>query len=269
MNEREILQVNEANGIAKVTLNRPEAFNALSPSLVTRLRTYFQELIRRPSVRVVLLSGEGKHFCAGLDLKQSRWARTPGTDEMLEVQYGIRDVMLAMRRCPQPIIAILHGAASGGGFAMALASDIRLGTPDLRMNAAAIKLGLTGGDMGISYFLPRMIGSSAAAEYLLTGRFLEAQRAMDLGLLSRIGTKDDLEIEAMALADEMLCASPVGLRLTKDSLTHALDAGSLEAAMAIEDRQQVLCTQTPDFREGIQAFVEKRKPRSGTGVPKE
>ena len=105
---------------------------------------------------------------------------------MLEVQYGIRDVMLAMRRCPQPIIAILHGAASGGGFAMALASDIRLGTPDLRMNAAAIKLGLTGGDMGISYFLPRMIGSSAAAEYLLTGRFLEAQRAMDLELLSRI-----------------------------------------------------------------------------------
>lgn len=144
---------------------------------------------------------------------------------------------------------------------MALAADVRLGTPDLRMNAAAIKLGLTGGDMGISYFLPRMIGSSAAAEYLLTGRFLVAQRAFSLGLISRIGTTDELEREALVLAEEMLCATPLGLSLTKDGLTHALDASSLDAAMAIEDRQQVLCTQTPDFSEGIQAFVEKRKPR--------
>lgn len=261
VDENELLQVAEADGVARVTLNRPEAFNALSPQLVTRLREYFQELARRPSVRVVILAGAGKNFCAGLDLKQSCFDRTPGADEMMEIQYGIRDIMLAMRRCPQPIIAILQGAASGGGLALALAADVRLGTSDLRMNAAAIKLGLTGGDMGISYFLPRMIGSSAAAEYLLTGRFLVAQRAFSLGLISRIGTTDELEREALALAEEMLCATPLGLSLTKDGLTHALDASSLEAVMAIEDRQQVLCTQTPDFSEGIQAFVEKRKPR--------
>lgn len=263
MDTTKLLQIDEADGIARVRLNRPDSYNALSPQLVEQLRSYFQELARRPTVRVVILSGAGKHFCVGLDLKQSRLSHTPGAEEMMEVQYRIRDIMLAMRRCPQPIIAILQGAASGGGFAIALAADIRLGTADLRMNSAAIKLGLTGGDMGISYFLPRMIGSSAAAEYLLTGRFLEAQRALGLGLLSRIGTVDELEREALALAQDMLCATPLGLSLTKDGLTHALDASSLEAVMAVEDRQQVLCTQTADFGEGVQAFVEKRKPNYG------
>jgi enoyl-CoA hydratase/carnithine racemase len=170
-----------------------------------------------------------------------------------------------MRRCPQPVISIVQGAASGGGFALALASDIRLGTPDARMNAAFIRIGLTGCDMGVSYFLPRMVGSSVAAEYLLTGRFIEAPRALALGLFSTVGPLADLQFEARSLADDMLRATPLGLRLTKEGLGHAIDAGSLESVTALEDRQQVLCTMGEDFHEGVQAFLEKRAPRYRDG----
>jgi enoyl-CoA hydratase/carnithine racemase len=168
--------------------------------------------------------------------------------------------MLAMRRCPQPIVSIVQGSASGGGFALALASDIRLATPDARFNAAFIRIGLSACDVGVSYFLPRMVGSSVAAEYLLTGRFMSAQKAERLGLVSQVDELPALEAEAKLLCADMLRATPLGLRLTKDALNFTIDAPSLEAAIAIEDRNQVLCTQTPDFDEGVRAFLEKREP---------
>jgi enoyl-CoA hydratase/carnithine racemase len=168
--------------------------------------------------------------------------------------------MLAMRRFPQPIISIVQGAASGGGFALALASDIRLATPEARMNASFLRIGLTGCDMGVSYFLPRMVGSSVAAQYLLTGRFMDAQRAHALGLVSTVAPLPDLQQEAQALAEDMLRTTPLGLRFSKEALGLSLDMGSLEAVMAMEDRQQVLCTQTEDFQEGMQAFLQKRPP---------
>lgn len=248
--------------LARVTLDRPEALNALNPRLVAELREFFGSLNARSPARVVILRGAGRAFCAGLDLKamQAAGARK-SVGDMLEQQQSIRDIMLAMRRCPQPIISIVQGAASGGGFALALASDIRLLTPDARMNAAFIRLGLGGCDVGVSYFLPRMVGSSVAAEYLLTGRFIEAHRARELGLASMVAPLGELEVEAASLAADMLAATPLGLRLTKDALGHAIDAGSLEAVVALEDRNQVLCTQGEDFEEGIAAFLGKRKPR--------
>jgi enoyl-CoA hydratase/carnithine racemase len=154
----------------------------------------------------------------------------------------------------------VHGAASGGGFALALASDIRLATPEARMNASFLRIGLTGCDMGVSYFLPRMVGSSVAAQYLLTGRFMDAQRAHALGLVSTVAPLPDLQQEAQALAEDMLRTTPLGLRLSKEALGLSLDMGSLEAVMAMEDRQQILCTQTEDFQEGMQAFLQKRPP---------
>jgi enoyl-CoA hydratase/carnithine racemase len=178
----------------------------------------------------------------------------------LALQQSIRNIVLAMRRCPQPIIGIVQGAASGGGLALALACDIRLMTPDARMNAAFIKVGLTGCDIGVSYFLNRMVGTSVAAELILTGRFIDATRAAGLGLVSRVDTLPQLHEEARALANDMLATSPLGLRLTKDALNHAIDAPSLEAVIALEDRQQVLCTQTPEFAEAVRAFLEKRPP---------
>lgn len=165
-----------------------------------------------------------------------------------------------MRRCPQPIIALIDGAASGGGFALALASDVRVATPTLKMNAAFIKIGLSACDIGVSYFLPRMVGSSVAAELMLTGRFLRADRALALGVVSAVVEPHMLEAEGRQLVDEMLRTTPLGLRLTKEALNHAIDAQGLEAQIAMEDRNQILCAQGEDFGEGVRAFLEKRPP---------
>ena len=256
----DILDIQEQGGVLRLTMNRPERLNALNSALATALRECFQGLYRRSDIRVVILQGAGASFCAGLDLKEQQPGKEVGTSDMLAVQYSIRDIMLAMRRCPQPIISIVQGAASGGGFALALASDIRLATPDARMNASFLRIGLTGCDMGVSYFLPRMVGSSVAAQYLLTGRFMDAARAHALGLVSTVAPLSELQQGAQALADDMLRTTPLGLRLTKEALGLSLDMGSLEAVMAMEDRQQVLCTQTEDFQEGLQAFLQKRPP---------
>lgn len=256
-----VLQVREDGAVAWLTLNRPERLNALNPALVQALLAYFQALYRRPELRVVVLLGAGSAFCSGLDLKEAPDARALGVPRMLELQRDLRDIMIAMRRCPQPIISLVQGAASGGGFALALASDIRLATPDARFNAAFIRIGLSACDVGVSYFLPRMVGSSVAAHYLLTGRFMDAARAHTLGLVSTLAHGPELLQEAQALADDMLRASPLGLRLTKDALGHAVDAAGLEAVVALEDRNQILCSQTDDFQEGIAAFLGKHPPR--------
>lgn len=258
----EHLQVELRGEVAWVTLNRPERLNALNTQLARELREFFGGLDARSQARVVVLRAAGRAFCAGYDLKDADVGGR-GVEDMLQVQYGIRDIMVAMRRCPQPVIGIVQGAASGGGFALALACDVRLATPDARMNAAFIRLGLSGCDMGVSYFLPRMVGASVASEYLLTGRFMDAQRALALGLVSRIGSVAELEAETQALADDMLLATPLGLRLTKEALRHAIDGPSMEAVMAMEDRNQILCTQGRDFAEGIAAFLEKRRPNFG------
>lgn len=256
-----VLELREEGGIAWLTMNRPERLNAMNPELVQALRAYFEGLNARSSARVVVLQGAGRAFCAGLDLKdQVGGPEKPSVPEVLDQQKSIRDIMLAMRRCPQPIVSVVQGSASGGGFALALASDVRLATPEARMNAAFIRIGLSACDVGVSYFLPRMVGSSVAAEYLLTGRFMDAQRGYALGLVSRVAPLAELQAEAQALAEDMLHATPLALRLTKDALNFAIDAPSMESVIAMEDRNQVLCTQTADFREGMQAFLEKRAP---------
>jgi enoyl-CoA hydratase len=178
----------------------------------------------------------------------------------LRQQRTISELVLMMRRAPQPIIAAVHGAACGGGFALALGSDVRLAGESARMNAAFIRIGLSACDVGVSYFLPRMLGASIAAELLLTGNFIDAVRAERCGLVSRVVPDGELEAAAQALADDMLRNSPLGLRLTKECLNASLDAGSLEQVIAMEDRNQILCTRSDDFREGITAFLQKRAP---------
>ncbi|OZA92910.1 MAG: enoyl-CoA hydratase, partial [Erythrobacter sp. 34-65-8] len=167
----------------------------------------------------------------------------------------------AIELCPQPVIALGHGAACGGGFSLLLSSDVRIAAPDLKMNAAYIKIGLGGCDMGSSYFLPRLVGASLVAELLLTGNFIHAERALASGLVSRVVDHDALLDAGMALAQDMLMTSPMGLRLTKDALNRNIDAPGFEAALALEDRQQVMLGQTEDFREATRAFAEKRPPQ--------
>ena len=248
-----------------VTMNRPERLNALNPKLVDELRHVFTDLYWKKEVRLVVLKGAGRGFCAGLDLKErndgSNARRT--VSDGLTSQRKISEIVMAMRRCPQPIIACVNGPASGGGFALALASDVRIGTPTTRMNAAFIRIGLSACDIGVSYFLPRMIGASAASEFMLTGRFIDAARGRELGLLSSVVEEAELDATAQGFVKDMLHATPLGLRLTKEALNHAIDAQSLEAAIAMEDRNQILSAQGEDFAEGIAAFLEKREPHYG------
>ena len=263
----EHLEVRHEGGVDWVTMNRPDQLNAMNPAMVRDLNDYFGALTTRSPARIVVLRGAGRAFCAGLDLKAAAARRArgaPSVSDNLDTQHSVRDIMLKMRRCPQPIISIVQGSAAGGGFALALASDIRLATPDARMNAAFIRIGLSACDVGVSYFLPRMVGASVAAEYMLTGRFIDAQRAYQLGLVSRVASLEELDAEARGFIKDMLNATPLGLRLTKEALGHAIDAGSMEAVIAMEDRNQILCTRGEDFSEGINAFLEKRAPRYGS-----
>ncbi|HVI33324.1 enoyl-CoA hydratase/isomerase family protein [Phenylobacterium sp.] len=255
------LELRQEGEVVWATLNRPERLNALSRNLVEELRDFFTGLYWRRDVRVVVLQGAGANFCAGLDLKERaepQGSRSIGAG--LTAQRKISEIVIAMRRCPQPIVACVDGAAAGGGFALALASDIRIATPTTRMNAAFIRIGLSACDIGVSYFLPRMVGSSVAAEYMLTGRFITAERARELGLVSQIVPAEELAATAQGFVDDMLHATPLGLRLTKEALNHAIDAGGLEAVIALEDRNQILASSDGDFGEGVKAFLEKRRP---------
>lgn len=245
-----------------LTLNRPEALNSISVEMVGELADYFGKLFHDRDTRIVVMRGAGRAFCAGLDIKQQ------SGDTPVEVPFGggygfqgyLADVYIRMRRCPQPIISLVHGPACGGGFAFALASDIRVAGESARMNAAFIRLGLSSCDMGVSYFLPRLVGASVASELMLTGRFIHADRALATGLVSQVVPDDQLETAAQTYIDEMLLASPMGLRMTKEGLAMAIDANSLEAAMAIENRNQILTSRGPNFAEAKRAFLEKRKP---------
>ena len=247
--------------IATITLDREAKLNAFTTRMMHELIAAFDITDGDDNVRAVIVTGRGRAFCAGLDL--TGWERDPDAGPIHQswrTQRMIAAVMQAMRRCPQPVIACAQGPACGGGFSLLLASDVRYGAPDLRMNAAYIKIGLGGCDMGASYFLPRLVGSSVASEYLLTGRFMSAEKAVACGLFSEIVPHGELLGKALALADEMLLTSPMGLRLTKDALNLNIDAASMEHAFALEDRQQVMLGQAGDFAEAKQAFFEKRPP---------
>jgi enoyl-CoA hydratase/carnithine racemase len=259
MAEYQALRVTREGHLTWCTLDRPDSLNALDRTLVQELRDFFSRLPEDTETRVVVLRGAGRAFCAGLDIKAAGEGERPFGGGF-GFQGYLADVYLKMRRCPQPIIALVHGAACGGGFAFALAADIRIAGESARMNAAFIRLGLSSCDMGVSYFLPRLVGLSIASELMLTGRFINAQRALATGLVSEVVPDAKLEAAAQPYIEEMLAAAPMGLRLTKEGLNLAVDAPGLEAAMAIENRNQVLCARSADFAEGLRAFLEKRPP---------
>jgi enoyl-CoA hydratase/carnithine racemase len=259
------LLVERKGDVEWLTLNRPDSLNALNPDMVDELLDYFGGLYWRRDCRVVVIKGAGKAFCAGLDLKERGSndrpnATTGGPSAGLVSQRRIAEIVMRMRRCPQPIISLIHGPACGGGFAIALASDIRIAGESARMNCAFIRIGLGGCDIGSSYFLPRLVGVSVASELILTGRFIHAPRALAVGLVSDVVADADLEKAADVYLADLLTTSPLGLRLTKECLNMSIDAPSMEAAIAMEDRNQILAAQTSDFREGISAFLEKRPP---------
>lgn len=259
----ETLLIRKEGPVDWLTLNRPDALNSINPTLTAELQDYFGKLYTDQTVRIVVIKGAGRCYSAGLDLKHRETSNensSGGVVAGLRTQRAIAEIVIRMRRCPQAIISLVHGPACGGGFAFALASDIRIAGESARMNAAFIRIGLSACDIGVSYFLPRLVGVSVASELMMTGRFINAERSLRVGLVSEVVPDDKMEEAAQSYIDDMLGTSPLGLRLTKECLNMSVDAGSLEAAIAMEDRNQILCSQTQDFREGISAFLAKRKP---------
>ena len=188
----ETLQLERRDQIAWLTLNRPESLNAMNRALVGELRAFFTGLGQDHDTRLVVLRGAGRAFCAGLDLKEGVDG-DGSVQASLRAQRTISELVIMMRRVPQPIIACVHGAACGGGFALALGADVRIAGESARMNAAFIRIGFSACDIGVSYFLPRMVGASVAAELLLTGNFIDARRAERLGLVSRVVADGELD----------------------------------------------------------------------------
>ncbi len=229
-------------GIGVLALNRPRKYNSVNQQMMVELEQLWTERLYDLETRVIIVKGNGERgFCAGLDMRETmKIAPQMNTEEFYRFQVRLARLLLAMRRVPQPIIAAIHGAAVGLGFSFALASDVRVITDDVRFSAAYINIGLGGADMACSYFLPRMIGAGRAYEFMLTGNFMSAQEAKELGLVSRVVSRQELMDTAMDLARTMNSKNPMGLRLTKEAINMNIDAGGLEQALNMEDRNQVL-----------------------------
>ncbi len=229
-------------GIGILSLNRPRRYNSVSHQMMEELEAFWKERLYDLDTHVLILKGNGERgFCAGLDMKENvKMAPDMNTDQFYRFQARLARLNLAMRQVPQPIICAVHGAAAGLGFSFALASDVRVITRDARFSAAYINIGLGGADMACSYFLPRLMGAGRAYEFMLTGNFMSAEEAMALGLVSRIVERDKLMETALDLASTMNTKNPMGLRLTKEAINMNLDAGGLEQAMNMENRNQIL-----------------------------
>lgn len=228
-------------GILIVTLNRPHRLNAVNNQMLDELEDLWARLRHDMSIRVVILRGEGeKGFCGGLDVKEEMASETLNAPYLYEWQSRLGNLQLAMRLIPQPIICLIHGAAAGAGFSFAMASDMRIISPDARFSAFYVNVGLGGADMGSSYLLPRLIGTGRAYEFLLTGRFMSAEEAVNLGLVSRCVEREKMMEAAMELAELIVEKDPLAIRLTKEAINHNLDCGGMEAALNMENRNQAL-----------------------------
>jgi enoyl-CoA hydratase len=264
MAEYETLQIESREGADWLTLDRPDALNTMNKRMLLELHHYLDELPGRDEVRVVVLRGNGRVFCAGLDLNDQTAIDESGAPQdgyaMLTDQREYSQLTVKIRRVPQPFVALVRGAAVGLGFSLAAAADIRIASESARFNAAFIKIGFSGGDCGSSYLLPRLVGSSIARELLMTGRFCDATRALQIGLVSEVVPEDQLDAAGAAMVADLLYAGPTGLRLTKDLLNASESGMSLEEVIAMEDRNQMYCSRTGEPLEGMRAFKEKRAP---------
>lgn len=237
MSTQEILEVRKTGALEEVILNRPDRLNALNQPLTDALLGYFNGKRRDADTRVILISGAGRAFCSGADLKAAgqpdRLRDGPNGD------WVLRDVLKTMRACPQPIIALVHGAAAGGGLAIALAADVIVAGESAMFHPAFIKIGLSGSELGVSWRLQRTIGLSRAREMLLTGRPMSAMEALQCGLVSKVTPDAELRAHGLGLAEDMLRAAPDALRISKRTFDATLEIGSYDAALELEERGQI------------------------------
>jgi len=262
-------------GIVVLTLNRPERRNALSPALLDALHRAFDAIAGDPAVRVVIVTGAGDAFCSGADMKggvdiAEEPATATGTllrnvqgdvTRTLAAQELMASLFERVHRLRQPVIAAVNGAAVGGGFAFALACDIRYAASAARFGAVFITRGVSACDMGTSYFLPRLVGASRAAELMLTGRVFGAGEAREMGLVLDVVADGTVVDRALETARLIVANPPLAVWMTKETMWQTVDAPSLRHALDMENRTQVMCTATGELSEAFAAFREGRPAR--------
>ncbi|WP_433503062.1 enoyl-CoA hydratase/isomerase family protein [Pseudonocardia halophobica] len=247
-------------GVVLLTLDRPEKYNAMTATMFAELETAARELDREEGLRVVIVTGAGKAFCAGYDLADAEKLAGLGALGMLDLQESAARALTGIRSLRVPVIAAVNGAAAGGGLALALAADIRLASPRAKFNAAFVKIGLSAGDLGTSWLLPRLVGPAAAAEFAYTAGMWDAARAEETGLVNRVVPEDELLPAALAMAEQICANSPGGVQLSKRALHANMEVTSYAAALELENRGQALLTRTSDMSEALEAFRAGRAP---------
>jgi enoyl-CoA hydratase/carnithine racemase len=250
--------------VAVITLDRPEQLNAITFELVDDLHAALDAIDRDNTCRVVVLTGAGRGFCSGLDLKSigpsSMSTGLTGAGAGMRSQEHIAALVPHLRRIQQPVIAAINGAAYGGGLALACACDIRIAAETARMCVQFIKVGIGGCDIGISYTLPRLIGVSRAHDLILTARVIDAAEAERIGLVSRVVPEGNTLAAALEIADTICSYSPFGVVMTKQVMWANVDASNVDAAIHMENRTQILASTTGDVAEAATAFIEHRPP---------
>jgi enoyl-CoA hydratase len=249
----------EDGGVAVVTLNRPDRLNALTLAMMDELLAVLAEIAADRQIRVVIMTGAGRGFCAGLDIQaDDPFGQEVGVETIYDRQEKVASIALALRALPQPVIAAVNGPAAGGGLAFALASDVRIAAPAAVFVVSFVRVGLSGCDVGVSHLLPRIVGAGLAAELMLTGRRVDAEEAERIRLVNRLVPAAELLDVSRELAGEIAANSPFGVRMTKQVLHRNIDATSLEVAIELENRTQVIATRTADAAEALNAFIEGR-----------
>ena len=248
-------------GVALATLNRPDRMNSMTNVMFVELETLARALDRADDVRVLILTGAGRAFCAGYDLDDADHLSSLSPLGMLDQQELAARGLAAIRSMRIPVIAAVNGAAAGGGLSLSLAADIRIGSSAARFNAAFVRIGLSAGDLGASWLLSRLIGPARAAEFAYTGRLIDAVEAEDIGLINTIVPPDALISEAVSMAEKICSNSPGGVQLSKRALQANMEVASYAAALELENRGQALLTRGQDMPEALAAFKEKRAPR--------
>jgi len=253
-----------SGGVATVTLRRPEVLNALDHTMVGELTAVLDDLRRDRDCRVVVLTGAGRAFCAGLDLTSygddDLVERDGPTLRTFERQREIADLAHRLHELPQPVIAAVNGPAVGGGLALVCASDIRIATTSAVFAVSFVTAGYSACDIGVSWLLPRLMGAGRAHELMLTGRRFGPEEALAGGLLSRVVAPEALLDTAQDVARLVLGNAPFSVELTKAGMWHALEIPSFRSAVEFENRQQVVTALTEDRVEATAAFLEKRAP---------
>ena len=250
--------------VTVVTLNRPERLNAMSIDLVLELAEVLEEIRSDNACRVVVLTGAGRAFCSGLDLKDH--GAVPGIDGLQVGQIAQRSMHVysrltpLMRSLPQPVITAINGDAYGGGMCLTLGAELRFAAEGARFNATGIVNGLSSTEMGASWLLPRLIGAAHSNDLLMTGRVIDADEAQRMGLISRVLPPDDLLPVALEAAGRMAAYSAYGLAMTKSTIWANLEIPSLAAAQELEDRNQLMMGFTANLPEAMRAFAEGRDP---------